>query len=169
MKIPCMTDKLKSILTLLLCATLATESLGEERLTSRTITTIRGLPSNRVNDLVQDGEGFIWFGTSNGLCRFDGYSYLVFPTMGTGAGETNANVGTIHVDQKNQLMWLRSATFNYACYDLRKKQYVDFTGDCDPQKTFERFFAEEDGIWMYESNVGIRHVKYSNGSFSCRD
>ena len=164
-----MTDKLKSILTLLLCATLATESLGEERLTSRTITTIRGLPSNRVNDLVQDGEGFIWFGTSNGLCRFDGYSYLVFPTMGTGAGETNANVGTIHVDQKNQLMWLRSATFNYACYDLRKKQYVDFTGDCDPQKTFERFFAEEDGIWMYESNVGIRHVKYSNGSFSCRD
>ncbi|MBQ4414272.1 MAG: hypothetical protein II860_09110, partial [Prevotella sp.] len=148
---------------------LLSKSYGEKRLTSRVVTTINGLPTNRVNDMVQDRDGYLWFGTSNGLCRYDGYSFLVFPTMGVGAGQTNANVGTIHIDEKNQLMWLRSATFNYACYDLRRKKFVDYAGDCDPQRIFERFFPEEDGIWMYEAKAGIRHVTYRDGKFSCHD
>jgi ligand-binding sensor domain-containing protein len=119
--------------------------------------------------MVQDRDGYLWFGTSNGLCRYDGYSFLVFPTIGTGGGITNANVGTIHIDEKNQLMWLRSATFNYACYDLRRKQFVDYTGTCDAQKIFERFYPEEGGIWMYEANAGMRHVTYRDGKFTCRD
>lgn len=164
-----MTNKLKWVLILLICTTYIVKSYGEKRLTSRVVTTIDGLPTNRVNDVVQDCDGFLWFGTSNGLCRYDGYSFLVFPTMGIGRGKTNANVGTIHIDEKNQLMWLRSVTFNYACYDLRKKQFVDFAGNCDPQKTFERFYAEGNDIWMYETNAGIRHVRYNNGSFICRD
>ena len=164
-----MANQLRIALTLLLCFILLSKSYGEKRLTGRVITTTDGLPTNRINDVVQDRDGYLWFGTSNGLCRYDGYSFLVFPTMGTGAGQTNANVGTIHIDEKNQLMWLRSATFNYACYDLRKKQFVDYTGHCDPQKVFERFCPEEDGIWMYEAKAGIRHVTYRNGQFACRD
>ena len=31
-----------------------------------------GLPSNTVYAIVQDGNGCLWIGTSNGLCRFDG-------------------------------------------------------------------------------------------------
>jgi ligand-binding sensor domain-containing protein len=30
------------------------------------------LPYNSVNEIVQDKKGFIWFGTSSGLSRFDG-------------------------------------------------------------------------------------------------
>ena len=164
-----MTNKLKMSIALLLFTMLLSKSYGEKRLTSRVVTTINGLPTNRVNDMVQDRDGYLWFGTSNGLCRYDGYSFLVFPTMGVGAGQTNANVGTIHIDEKNQLMWLRSATFNYACYDLRRKKFVDYAGDCDPQRIFERFFPEEDGIWMYEAKAGIRHVTYRDGKFSCHD
>ena len=39
----------------------------------RTITMNTGLPSNAVRNIVQDKNGFIWFGTDNGLCRYDGY------------------------------------------------------------------------------------------------
>ena len=31
-----------------------------------------GLLSNAVRNIVQDPYGFIWFGTDNGLCRYDG-------------------------------------------------------------------------------------------------
>lgn len=37
-----------------------------------------GLSQTRVSDIVQDDEGFIWFGTQNGLNRFDGYTCKVF-------------------------------------------------------------------------------------------
>ena len=31
-----------------------------------------GLPSNAVRNIVQDKYGYLWFGTDNGLCRYDG-------------------------------------------------------------------------------------------------
>lgn len=36
------------------------------------LTTSQGLSSNRVSDIVQDKEGFLWIGTSHGLNRYDG-------------------------------------------------------------------------------------------------
>ena len=44
----------------------------------RTITMNTGLPSNAVRSIVQDKNGFIWFGTDNGLCRYDGYQVQNF-------------------------------------------------------------------------------------------
>ncbi len=37
-----------------------------------------GLPTNAVRCIVQDKQGFIWFGTDNGLCRYDGYEVQTF-------------------------------------------------------------------------------------------
>ena len=45
---------------------------------ARTITMNTGLPSNAVRNIVQDDNGFIWFGTDNGLCRYDGYNVQTF-------------------------------------------------------------------------------------------
>ncbi|HUH46986.1 MAG TPA: two-component regulator propeller domain-containing protein, partial [Arenibacter sp.] len=42
------------------------------------ITTIDGLSHNEVRKIVKDTEGFLWFGTQNGLNRFDGYQLKVF-------------------------------------------------------------------------------------------
>jgi signal transduction histidine kinase/ligand-binding sensor domain-containing protein/AraC-like DNA-binding protein len=36
------------------------------------------LPSNSVQRIFQDKEGFIWLGTRDGLCRYDAYNMLVF-------------------------------------------------------------------------------------------
>ena len=38
----------------------------------RHITMNDGLSANAVRNIVQDDQGFIWFGTDNGLCRYDG-------------------------------------------------------------------------------------------------
>lgn len=45
---------------------------------TRTITMSKGLPSNTVRNIVQDKDGFVWLGTDNGLCRYDGYSVQIF-------------------------------------------------------------------------------------------
>lgn len=41
-------------------------------------TTDNGFPSNRVRDIAQDYDGFIWFATDGGLVRFDGVNPVTF-------------------------------------------------------------------------------------------
>lgn len=42
------------------------------------IGTKEGLSQSDVNCIYQDKLGYIWFGTHDGLNRFDGYSFAVF-------------------------------------------------------------------------------------------
>ncbi len=52
------------------------------------ITTDAGLPSNCVRAIVQDEDGFIWFGSDGGLVRYDGTSPKVFiPNEKEGKGD----------------------------------------------------------------------------------
>ncbi|GAB3033381.1 sensor histidine kinase [Spirosoma pulveris] len=39
-----------------------------------------GLSNNSVNCILQDREGYMWFGTNDGLNKYDGYSFQVFQT-----------------------------------------------------------------------------------------
>jgi signal transduction histidine kinase/ligand-binding sensor domain-containing protein len=49
-----------------------------ERLPIRTYTTAEGLAHNRINRIVRDARGFLWFCTADGLSRFDGSSFVTF-------------------------------------------------------------------------------------------
>ena len=42
------------------------------------VNTENGLPSNRVRDIAQDNDGFMWFATDGGLVRFDGKVSKIF-------------------------------------------------------------------------------------------
>lgn len=42
------------------------------------LTTLQGLPSNRVYCILEDSEGFMWFGTEDGLSKWDGYRFAIF-------------------------------------------------------------------------------------------
>ncbi|WP_109745089.1 hybrid sensor histidine kinase/response regulator transcription factor [Arcicella aurantiaca] len=42
------------------------------------LTTKDGLSQNRVRAIVKDRYGFMWFGTWNGLCRYDGYKFKIY-------------------------------------------------------------------------------------------
>lgn len=65
-----------------------------------------GLSNNSVSCSIQDKNGFLWFGTINGLNRFDGYSFKVFRHN----GEDSTSIGSSFIrclleDQKGCL-WI---------------------------------------------------------------
>jgi ligand-binding sensor domain-containing protein len=50
-------------------------SVPAEQLPIKTYTTADGLARDTVNHIIQDSHGFLWFATSEGLSRFDGYRF----------------------------------------------------------------------------------------------
>ena len=49
-----------------------------QNITITDIPTIDQLPVNAIHRVFRDSEGYMWYGTVNGLCRDDGYHVKVF-------------------------------------------------------------------------------------------
>jgi ligand-binding sensor domain-containing protein len=52
-----------------------------EQLPIRTYTTADGLPRDSIHKIVPDPRGYLWFCTSDGLSRFDGYEFVNYSTV----------------------------------------------------------------------------------------
>lgn len=87
-------------------------------------TTANGLASNFVNSMVQDGDGYIWLATVNGLQRFDGYRFLTFqaPIKGRGGTLPSDQVLMLHLDKKGNL-WMVTSGNQFGIFDTRTFQY----------------------------------------------
>lgn len=68
---------MKKIYFTLLSLSCIFQSFGQEYYFKH-FKTDNGLSHNTVNSILQDQFGFMWFGTKDGLNRFDGYSFKVF-------------------------------------------------------------------------------------------
>jgi ligand-binding sensor domain-containing protein len=70
----------------------------------RNYTTNDGLPSPEVYTVIQDSKGYLWFGTDNGVSRFDGYS---FQNFGAKEGLADNVINAIQEDAAGRI-WLGS-------------------------------------------------------------
>lgn len=62
----------------LLNTSLSTGQIQYNNIRFKQLSIAEGLPHNTINAITQDNHGFIWFGTRNGLCRYDGYNINLF-------------------------------------------------------------------------------------------
>lgn len=63
-----------------------------------------GLSNNQIHSILQDKKGWMWFGTSQGACRFDGYKFTVFKNDPEDSTSLKGNlVRAIYEDSKQQL------------------------------------------------------------------
>jgi ligand-binding sensor domain-containing protein len=81
-----------------------------------------GLSHHMVNDIYKDRQGFMWFATSSGLNRYDGYSVRVFRNI-------PADTSSLLVDDVRQVfegpddqLWILTNAGN-AVYDFRTERF----------------------------------------------
>src|SRR6266702_759237 len=61
-----------------------------------------GLPENSATAMVQTPDGYLWFGTFNGLVRFDGVKFTVFDPANT-PQLPSAGIVSLHLDRRGWL------------------------------------------------------------------
>jgi Y_Y_Y domain/Histidine kinase/Two component regulator propeller len=83
-----------------------------------------GLPSNHVNDIIQDQEGFLWLATAEGLVRFDGTHYKLFrSTQKDKKSYPFSYVHSLHLDQQQRL-WLINGYWEMGYFDTKTFRYT---------------------------------------------
>ena len=74
-----------------------------------TIDKTNGLPSNSVFDIHQDKQGFMWFATGKGLCRYDGTNFKLF----TADFQTSKSGSCIEEDKFGRIWYANFDGFLY--------------------------------------------------------
>ena len=65
-----------------------------------------GLSHAKVNCIIQDQQGFMWFGTGSGLCRYDGFKFNVYKNNKNDKKSLRTNkVSCLYVDRHGAL-WI---------------------------------------------------------------
>ncbi|MEN8230498.1 MAG: two-component regulator propeller domain-containing protein [Bacteroidota bacterium] len=64
-----------------------------------------GLSHSLVNAVVEDSLGFIWFGTQDGLNRYDGYEFKTYLNGFDHRSPSDSRIKSLYIDQSNQL-WI---------------------------------------------------------------
>jgi signal transduction histidine kinase/ligand-binding sensor domain-containing protein/CheY-like chemotaxis protein len=97
-----------------------------EHLSFEHLGTAQGLSHSNVICTLQDSRGFMWFGTREGLNKYDGYLFTVYRNkIGDDRSLTNNLVNAIVEDDKGYL-WIGTWGGGLDRYDRRTDQFVHF-------------------------------------------
>ena len=142
-----------SVLLQLYCAFLFTQPLQFDRFSIQD-----GLSESMVRCIEQDGQGFLWFGTADGLNRFDGYEFVVFKhDPDDPASLCDNNVWKVLFDKQGKL-WVGTSA-GLGLFDKKRQGFIHFTPDGGEQKINYSVQA------LCESRNGKLWVGTSNGLF----
>ncbi len=81
------------------------------------ISTADGLSQGVVFDILQDSEGFLWFGTKDGLNRYDGYRFEVFTNDPDDPWSISGNTVTLLFEDSKGRIWAATDNRGVDIYD----------------------------------------------------
>lgn len=141
-------------------------SYGQDYIVSNTLNIETGLPHSDVSTIVQDNYGFIWLGTPNGLCRYDGKELLSVNEF----EDDRWNI--LRGARVNDMLFSLDSLLYIACYgigivsiDLSEYGLTAYTDDIDGERlpninkiyetqSGEIYLCSEKGLyWLNKGNI----------------
>jgi ligand-binding sensor domain-containing protein/signal transduction histidine kinase len=129
----------------------------------------QGLSQESVLNILQDRNGFMWFGTQAGLNRFDGYRMTVFRNDPDDPGSIPDNFVTVSYEDESGRLWFGSKG-GLARFDEAMQKFVRYLpeGSAHDSAAMRGITAiapdGKGGMWV-GSGSGLRHFNPATGKF----
>lgn len=122
------------------------------------LTTANGLSQSTINAIIKDKTGFMWFGTTDGLNKFDGYKFKIYRNIPGDSTSIPYNlIKTLFVDNRGTL-WIGTLGGGLARYDEKSDTFQRFDIGLI-QRIFEDrlgklWIATFDGLFIVNRKTG---------------
>ncbi len=121
-----------------------------------------GLSQNNVTSILRDKQGFMWFGTRDGLNRYDGYDFDVYKNEPDDSLSLSNNfITTMAQDQKGDI-WVGTWGGGLNRFDVGKHRFVrydavvhtDFINAVVQDYQGRIWIGANDGVWVFDPRTG---------------
>lgn len=113
-----------------------------------------GLSNSQINYITKDSQGFMWFSTSYGLNRYDGYSFKVFTRNSKDPYSLPDNYVDDVQENADGLLWVHTSRAGYVYYDPEKETFHPAAPLLKerygiPHAPYLMYIDKEKNIWSY--------------------
>ena len=165
-------NRAMSSLIIFLSLMLAQFVSAQENVRFKRLSIEDGLSQSTVETIVQDRQGFMWFGTEDGLNRFDGYSFTKFRHDPEDPSSlSNSNIWCLHVDREGTL-WVGTYSGGLNRYDPDTETFTHFVHDPSDSNGISsnriRSIVDDGdgGLWIGTRDGGLNHLAAGTRRFS---
>ena len=130
-----------------------------------------GLPQNEVTSIVQDHQGFLWFGTRGGLARYDGHAMRVFQYEPRSENSlSNNSIETLFTDSKGNI-WVGTKSGGLNRFDPATETFKVYQSIPEDEKTLSGnrvVSIQEDkngDIWVGTWKAGLNKLNIKTQKF----
>ena len=88
--------------------------------------TVDGLSQSNVLCILQDSRGLMWFGTADGLNKYDGYKFTVYKHYPGNAQTIAGNHITDIEEDSNGDLWIATLGGGISRYDRKKERFTNY-------------------------------------------
>ncbi|MET0327961.1 MAG: two-component regulator propeller domain-containing protein, partial [Luteimonas sp.] len=121
----------------------------------RQIGVLDGLPSNRVNALAEDRQGYLWIATRDGLARYDGVGFRVWRVED---GLRDNFVWTVHVDAHDRV-WIGTRRGGLSMLDVDRNAFTHYNHETHPEIRGDDIWSlistSDGAIWFGTADSGL--------------
>lgn len=131
----------------------------------------QGLSQSTVNAIVQDAHGFMWFGTDDGLNRYDGYSISIFRHDHGDSLSIADNTITSLLTDHNGDLWVGTMYGGVDRYALKENRFYHYKNSDDDNTISENYITclfedSNHNIWVGTRNSGLNMFNPLKGSIT---
>jgi len=133
-----------------------------------------GLSDNHVFCILQDQQGFLWFGTANGLNRYDGYDFTIYNRYNTYTPFFSDKYILSMCEDRYGRLWFGSWD-GLNVFDLKKNKIIQFKHNPDNPNSLagnwiKCIYEDSRGnIWIGTKDNGLSFVNHSLLTFEDLD
>lgn len=123
-----------------------------------------GLSNGFVNDMIIDGQGFIWAATESGLTRIAGTKCTIFKNNNSNID--NDGIVGLYYNKESNSIWIFFKNGHIDVFDCKTQQFIHFTQKIPKKSVVDIKGATDGGIWIAYYDGTIQHYTPKNQKFS---
>lgn len=119
----------------------------------------QGLSQSSINCILQDSRGFMWFGTQDGLNRYDGYNFIVYKRSSVDTSSISSNWITSLFEDETGIIWIGTQGGGLNRFDRVTEKFTAYVND--PGNPFS--LMDNDVRSVYQDKAGTYWVGTAEG------
>ncbi len=130
-----------------------------------------GLSQSAVFAIAQDQQGFIWFGTQDGLNRYDGYTFKVFKHISGKSNSISDNWVNVLCPDRAGNLWIGTAAGGLNRYDSKTESFLSYQHNDNDTASISSnnvtaIYEDQQGLlWVGTNGGGLERFNRKTGRF----